>query len=133
MKNDMKPLVLYWEFDRYNKGKLMAEDAKVRAENYNEALEKAKNLFREDLLTNQFILRCAYPIPQLDLRAELATALGVPAEVVTVENIKKAIENLGFYGNISDYKAPYTGGLGKLYFDCGEKARDGLAPFQTGK
>jgi hypothetical protein len=68
-----------------------------------------------------------------DLRAELATALGVPAEVVTVENIKKAIENLGFYGNISDYKAPYTGGLGKLYFDCGEKARDGLAPFQTGK
>jgi hypothetical protein len=34
---------------------------------------------------------------------------------------------LAFYSNPGDYVAPYTGGLGKLYFDCGEVARKALA------
>ena len=34
---------------------------------------------------------------------------------------------LQFYANISDYKAPFTGGAGKLWLDCGETARAALS------
>lgn len=34
---------------------------------------------------------------------------------------------LKFYADPEDYKAPFTGGGGKLYFDCGKTARDTLA------
>ncbi len=33
---------------------------------------------------------------------------------------------LRFYSNPSDYVAPYTGGMGKLWGDCGETARAAL-------
>jgi hypothetical protein len=35
---------------------------------------------------------------------------------------------LAFYADASDYKAPFTGGMGKLYFDCGQTARAALNP-----
>jgi hypothetical protein len=41
-----------------------------------------------------------------------------------IEQVKKALE---FYSNPGDYKAPYTGGMGKLYYDCGVKATEALA------
>lgn len=42
------------------------------------------------------------------------------------EREEKLVEALSFYSSISDYKAPYTGGMGKLYFDCGLTARAAL-------
>lgn len=33
---------------------------------------------------------------------------------------------LRFYANPGDYKAPFTGGMGALYFDCGSIARAAL-------
>lgn len=43
------------------------------------------------------------------------------------EKLSKIRDALEFYGHIPDYKAPYTGGMGKLYFDCGEKAKETVA------
>lgn len=40
------------------------------------------------------------------------------------EKLIKIREALEFYGHVPDCKAPYTGGMGKLYFDCGEKAKE---------
>lgn len=40
---------------------------------------------------------------------------------------------LKFYANPSDYKAPLTGGLGKLYYDCGGTARAALASITPGE
>ncbi len=40
-----------------------------------------------------------------------------------IEDMAKALE---FYSSPSDYVAPYTGGLGKLYYDCGTVAKDAL-------
>lgn len=40
------------------------------------------------------------------------------------EALAQALE---FYSDPADYKAPFTGGMGALYFDCGAKARDALA------
>lgn len=37
------------------------------------------------------------------------------------------LEALAFYADPGDYKAPFTGGLGSLYFDCGGKARAAIA------
>jgi len=34
-----------------------------------------------------------------------------------------AHEALEFYADVSKYPAPFTGGFGELYYDCGEKAR----------
>ena len=36
---------------------------------------------------------------------------------------QRLVEALGFYANPGDYKAPFTGGLGKLWHDCGDTAR----------
>lgn len=35
-------------------------------------------------------------------------------------------EATAFYANPSDYVVPFTGGKGKLYFDCGIKAKEAL-------
>lgn len=40
-----------------------------------------------------------------------------------IERLEAALR---FYGDISDYHAPLTGGLGKLFFDCGQVARAAL-------
>lgn len=37
------------------------------------------------------------------------------------------IRALEFYSDPADYKAPFTGGMGALYFDCGAKAREAIA------
>lgn len=37
-----------------------------------------------------------------------------------------ALEALSFYADPSDYKAPLTGGMGVLYFDCGKIAREAI-------
>lgn len=41
------------------------------------------------------------------------------------ERLRTALQ---FYGDIEDYKSPLTGGMGKLYFDCGQTARTALQP-----
>lgn len=33
---------------------------------------------------------------------------------------------LKWYADPSKYKAPFTGGMGELYFDCGKRARTAL-------
>ena len=43
------------------------------------------------------------------------------------EKLQKIKEGLEFYSSPSDYKAPFTGGLGKLYYDCGVTAKEALA------
>lgn len=41
----------------------------------------------------------------------------------TISHLRAA---LAFYADPSDYKAPFTGGLGKLWSDCGSVARAAL-------
>lgn len=36
------------------------------------------------------------------------------------------IEALKFYADTSKYQAPFTGGFGELYFDCGQRAKAAL-------
>lgn len=47
------------------------------------------------------------------------------------EREAKLVEALKFYANASDYKTPYTGGNGKLFFDCGEKAKATLSELEV--
>lgn len=44
----------------------------------------------------------------------------------SVAEISKLCKALQFYSHIEDYKAPLTGGFGKLYMDCGQVARAAL-------
>jgi hypothetical protein len=44
-----------------------------------------------------------------------------------METIARLRAALKFYADPSDYKAPLTGGMGKLRSDCGNVARDALA------
>jgi len=46
--------------------------------------------------------------------------------IYILEENKRLREALEFYSNPGDYKAPYTAGLGKLYFDCGDTALEAL-------
>jgi hypothetical protein len=46
------------------------------------------------------------------------------------QRLRAALE---FYADVSKYPSPKTGGLGELYFDCGETARKALAPASSGK
>jgi len=47
-----------------------------------------------------------------------------PAAILALLDRVKALEKgLSFYADPGDYKAPFTGGMGKLYFDCGQAAR----------
>ena len=43
-----------------------------------------------------------------------------------LNNLQQYREALEFYANPSDYHTPLTGGLGKLFYDCGEIARNAL-------
>lgn len=45
------------------------------------------------------------------------------------EGLRAALE---FYADISKYPAPFTGGFGELYFDCGQIARAALSRKETG-
>ena len=42
------------------------------------------------------------------------------------EKIRELEAALEFYANPSDYVAPFTGGLGRLWRDCGQVARVAL-------
>lgn len=44
--------------------------------------------------------------------------------------VKAAGEALKFYADTSKYPVPKTGGLGELYFDCGEVAKKALSELQ---
>lgn len=44
--------------------------------------------------------------------------------------LELAAEALRFYADMSKYPAPFTGGMGELYFDCGEKAKQTLHTLQ---
>lgn len=45
------------------------------------------------------------------------------------EGLRAALE---FYADTSKYLAPFTGGFGELYFDCGQIARAALSQKETG-
>lgn len=47
------------------------------------------------------------------------------ADRARIEALEGALQ---FYADISKYPAPFTGGAGDLYFDCGQVARAALAP-----
>lgn len=60
---------------------------------------------------------------------DAAKTVGVRQEGIIMEQerrIKVLEDALQFYASPGDYKAPYTGGMGKLYFDCGTTARAAL-------
>lgn len=51
----------------------------------------------------------------------------VANELERLERVNaELVEALRFYADVADYKAPFTGGLGKLWHDCGETARAAL-------
>lgn len=60
-ERDMRE-VIRWEFNRHHNGRLMAEGAVVHAETYEEALTKAKEMFRRDDPRNSdtFTLQAAW-------------------------------------------------------------------------
>jgi hypothetical protein len=55
------------------------------------------------------------------------------ARAELLDKLKLAEDALRFYANVSDYKSPFTGGLGKLYYDCGTTAREALEAIQVTK
>jgi hypothetical protein len=69
------------------------------------------------------------------MNAQIATANAHREEIdrlkaelsASTAALAAANEALRFYADTSDYVSPLTGGTGKLYFDCGEKARRALA------
>lgn len=48
------------------------------------------------------------------------------------ERIRQLEAALEFYADPSDYKAPFTGGMGKLWLDCGSVARVALGEASPG-
>jgi len=42
-------------------------------------------------------------------------------------HVRRLEEALAFYGDVSKYPAPFTGGMGDLWSDCGQIARAALA------
>ena len=46
--------------------------------------------------------------------------------VEAADEIERLRDALQFYADLSKYPAPFTGGLGELYFDCGTIARAAL-------
>lgn len=44
---------------------------------------------------------------------------------------EQAEKALRFYADVSKYPVPKTGGLGELYFDCGETAKEALSAFDS--
>lgn len=67
-------------------------------------------------------LRGQEPIPS---RSEVADAIEALAakDKARIERLQAALR---FYADISDYRAPLTGGLGKLFLDRGQVARAAL-------
>lgn len=53
-----------------------------------------------------------------------------PITALEEEN-KRLREALEFYADVSKYPSPKTGGMGDLYFDCGQIARAALSTPQT--
>lgn len=56
------------------------------------------------------------------------------AEAALADTLARRVEvlegALRFYGDVSKYPAPLTGGQGSLYFDCGQIARAAMTPTQ---
>lgn len=65
--------------------------------------------------------------------AGVKTVQSVEAEVAALKaQMDELLAALAFYANPGDYKAPFTGGMGKLYYDCGKTASEAIAKFQNG-
>lgn len=65
--------------------------------------------------------------PSKDNVPELGDLLDAAAELRRLDRVNaELVEAMRFYANPGDYKAPFTGGLGKLWHDCGETARAAL-------
>lgn len=47
-------------------------------------------------------------------------------ELLRRAGVIKMVKALEFYADVSKYPAPLTGGMGELWSDCGEIARDAL-------
>ena len=62
-------------------------------------------------------------------KAAFETAVvGFQTRITELEACEKRMrEALEFYAVVDDYKAPFTGGMGKLWSDCGAVARSALA------
>ncbi len=61
--------------------------------------------------------------------AELETELARVRRILEFHNsqlVRAMVSALEFYGDISKYPAPLTGGMGELWSDCGERAREAL-------
>ena len=63
---------------------------------------------------------------------EKATAGGEELAKLRTE-VERLRAVLAFYGDISKYPAPLTGGAGELYFDCGQRARAALRANEQGE
>jgi hypothetical protein len=50
-----------------------------------------------------------------------------PRQAEPAERIARLKTALQFYADVSDYKAPFTGGMGKLWHDCGATAREAIS------
>ena len=79
------------------------------------ALNAAANMFTEEQYSEQH-LDAAEKIIRVYLSAAPSPS---PAPGV--------VEALEFYADISKYPAPFTGGMGALWSDCGQIARAALA------
>ena len=65
------------------------------------------------------------------LRAEAAQYPYVRGLYDAIDALEAMRDALQFYADPGDYKSPRTGGLGKLYFDCGDVARAALARLEA--
>lgn len=76
-----------------------------------------------------------WPAPWLENAvSEAATALtSLSTRNAELEReVKRLREALEFYADTSKYPAPFTGGLGELYYDCGQIARSALSTSPQG-
>jgi hypothetical protein len=61
------------------------------------------------------------------VKGHLNTIISLANEqLLLCEEINRLRSALMFYANCSDYVAPLTGGMGKLWNDCGQTARAAL-------
>jgi hypothetical protein len=67
--------------------------------------------------------------PEHDLTAAALRSLAAERDALQAENARLR-EALDFYADVSKYPAPFTGGMGALWEDCGKIARAALGETQ---
>lgn len=78
-------------------------------------------------ITTEEAERLALILNRLDMdrNATALRSLAAERDALQAENARLR-EALEFYGDISKYPAPFTGGMGALWEDCGQIARAAL-------